>query len=747
MAIKKPIPISFGLDSHNSVQSVCAVIHIDDKNTETLDLSLMQGGEHIAVSPNSTVTARFVRVKDKILISDNVPCTVQENGNIYIPIDNAAAHMLVGEIKIEVNIVDENDILTMQFPLVIKVNNTILADAEISPESEGTIPELLEEAREAAESATQAAEAATEAISAKQDKLTAGDNITISEENVISASSGSNDYTELENKPSINNVTLSGNKTSDDLNLQGKLTAGQNITIENNVISASAEEVGDLKSALNGTVDLIGDTTIYNVSLAESGTGVGANWNLYYDISLPKGTKLNFYLSAYTGVLFTNVLVRFYDTTNTLRSLAPSVMQTGKLQTYTLFEDCTRIWVQINRSATENGVSAQFIMSFDTSGLSADVAKIQSVLPTNTQEVLKSNIQKYDGKRFKNNGVEEDTGSGWITSDYLPVGLGITATGYSYSSTRPGIVEYNASKQTLGVVAGNGEYVTRTYTPPTKVAYVRLQTLASKQDTKATSIINSEPKVYRVEKNGSGDFTKLVDAINEAVRYMDSVVYVGAGTWDIIDELGVGTDYIVSSDNRGLVLKNRVKVICASDSKITCNYTGSDSDTITWLSAFNAGPLGFTLENATIESSKCRYSVHDERDTDSDSYNNYYINCRMTHDNTNGGYNQCIGGGLGLDGHVIIDGCIFENPARTNYQIVYYHNSAGSGKSFVEVKGSYFKGTNTLGFQWYGSSPATQKSTLFAHGNSLGSAIQHTGASGATVENTEVISFNNEIRP
>ena len=156
MAIKKPIPISFGLDSHYSLQSVCAAIHIDDKNTETLDLSLMQGGEHIAVSPNSTVTARFVRVKDKILISDNVACTVQENGNIHIPIDNAAAHMLVGEIKIEVNIVDENDILTMQFPLVIRVNNTILADSEISPESEGTIPELLKDAKEALDEAAEA---------------------------------------------------------------------------------------------------------------------------------------------------------------------------------------------------------------------------------------------------------------------------------------------------------------------------------------------------------------------------------------------------------------------------------------------------------------------------------------------------------------------------------------------------------------------------------------------------------------
>lgn len=212
MAIKKPIPITFNLDSRQSVQSVCAVIHIDDNNTETLDLSLMQGGEHIAISPNSTVTARFVRVKDKILISDNVPCAVQENGNIYIPIDNAAAHMLVGEIKIEVNIVDENDVLTMQFPLVIRVNNTILADAEISPESEGTIPELLEEAREAAESATQAAEAATKAISTKQDKLTAGENITISDDNVISAEGGGvTSYNDLTDKPTIAGKSISGN--------------------------------------------------------------------------------------------------------------------------------------------------------------------------------------------------------------------------------------------------------------------------------------------------------------------------------------------------------------------------------------------------------------------------------------------------------------------------------------------------------------------------------------------------------
>ena len=53
------------------------------------------------------------------------------------------------------------------------------------------------------------------------------------------ASGGVTSYEDLDDKPSINNVTLSGNKSSDDLRLQDKLTAGQNITINNGEISAT----------------------------------------------------------------------------------------------------------------------------------------------------------------------------------------------------------------------------------------------------------------------------------------------------------------------------------------------------------------------------------------------------------------------------------------------------------------------------------------------------------------------------
>ena len=61
--------------------------------------------------------------------------------------------------------------------------------------------------------------------SSKQDTLVSGTNIkTINNESVlgsgnITISSGTSDYSDLSNKPSVNGVTLSGNKTTSDLGI------------------------------------------------------------------------------------------------------------------------------------------------------------------------------------------------------------------------------------------------------------------------------------------------------------------------------------------------------------------------------------------------------------------------------------------------------------------------------------------------------------------------------------------------
>lgn len=75
-------------------------------------------------------------------------------------------------------------------------------------------------------------------------KLTAGANITITEDNVISSTGGggggTGDYTDLINKPKINNVILTGNKTTAQLGLPTKTS---DITNDSGFITSSVNDL------------------------------------------------------------------------------------------------------------------------------------------------------------------------------------------------------------------------------------------------------------------------------------------------------------------------------------------------------------------------------------------------------------------------------------------------------------------------------------------------------------------------
>lgn len=185
-------------------QSVCLIMytHENDVDTQVLEVSMLDNGEPIELSADYTYTAAIVNRETKALINDNISCELNDSGNVLIPIDNF--HTLgAQDLLIELTITDGagNQVLVTPFPLWIHVNASILDDAQVTPESLGTVPELLEEAKEALENA--------------------------------------GDYENLENKPQINGHGLVGDKTGDDLGLQNKLTAGENVTIDNGVISAS----------------------------------------------------------------------------------------------------------------------------------------------------------------------------------------------------------------------------------------------------------------------------------------------------------------------------------------------------------------------------------------------------------------------------------------------------------------------------------------------------------------------------
>jgi hypothetical protein len=267
-----------------------------------------------------------------------------------------------------------------------------------------------------------------------------------------------------------------------------------------------------------------------------------------------------------------------------------------------------------------------------------------------------------------------------------------------------------------------------------------------------TNTINNKPyNVYYVRKDGSGDFDSLVNAINEATRYMDSTVYVGPGTWDIIDELG--SDYLehVSDTQRGLYLKNRIHVICDSRSEIVAHYPadGEIDNVKIWLSIFNSGEYGFTLENATLKGSNIRYLIHDERDISTDAYINKYINCTFEFDNRNNNKwsaKQCIGGGLGQNGYIDIEGCTIKSYQGYDGTISYHNTSLANAKSHIVVRDCYFYLYNTFRLSWYGTS--TDITEAVVTGCYLGAAIVHRAEnSSAQVENTKITEWNNIVNP
>lgn len=260
--MKSPIPYTYDLNT-KSAQKVICVTHTDDNSVDVIKLHVVQGGTLIDFSGN-TIIARMVMSRTHELLSDNVVCTIDdETKDVMIPIDRKAVSTRKGLMLIEVNVRGVlPETLTLQFPLLVRVNGSILDDAEITPESQGTIPELLIAAAEELErvqgfitaddvydildSTLQGAQNVTPSLYVK----IKGDNYALVYEDsndvlhelfdFSNLPSGTSDYTSLENKPQINSHTLSGNQSSDDLGLQKKLTAGTNITIENDgTISAS----------------------------------------------------------------------------------------------------------------------------------------------------------------------------------------------------------------------------------------------------------------------------------------------------------------------------------------------------------------------------------------------------------------------------------------------------------------------------------------------------------------------------
>ena len=231
-------------------------------------------------------------------------------------------------------------------------------------------------------------------------------------------------------------------------------------------------------------------------------------------------------------------------------------------------------------------------------------------------------------------------------------------------------------------------------------------------------------------------------------------MYVEDGDYDLVKEFEeyYGENFFASYSEdspKGIMLGNDVHVIFSSKANVTFNYTGDNNVVKSKFSPFNSSfKGGFTLENLHIKARNCRYVVHDEMSGTTTSYANKYLNCNMYIDNSENtawDSKQCIGGGLGYAGYILIDGCVLDSETEYEMAFVSYRTDSSSpvSKSSVNIRNIFIKRKGTIGVLWTGTT--TNMTPFVISNNSLGSAIRHR-SSGGNIDNTELIEWNNSIR-
>lgn len=150
-------------------------------------------------------------------------------------------------------------------------------------------------------------------------------------------SGGTSDYTQLTNKPSINNVELSGNKTSANLGLQAEITGNVTISSDNvddtgatNLFVTTSE-----KSTWNDKQDALAFDGIYNASTNKVATestvyNEAANATLASgytadssEVNITSATNINDAIEQLDYRTTTNKTNILYNTNNGVKNLAP----------------------------------------------------------------------------------------------------------------------------------------------------------------------------------------------------------------------------------------------------------------------------------------------------------------------------------------------------------------------------------------------------------------------------------------
>lgn len=259
---------------------------------------------------------------------------------------------------------------------------------------------------------------------------------------------------------------------------------------------------------------------------------------------------------------------------------------------------------------------------------------------------------------------------------------------------------------------------------------------------------------YPITIGVGGDYTTLREGFANAPK--GATVYILPGTYDLTQEFAdiIGS-HTESTPETGLILGNDCHYIFYAGAVVTALFDNSDRWIYTNFSPFRtAANQSFTVEGLNISARNTRYCVHDELGGVGRGVHKF-INCNMKYETTyttNVNYIQCIGGGLGQNIFVVIDGGTYESIVPDSlgldwvWCISYHNGNNASAQSKIYMTNVYFPGKGAARFSAWGSSNIMTQ--VYVSNNEMNYPVLiHKENASAPVMNMQLVSnFNNTVR-
>lgn len=251
-------------------------------------------------------------------------------------------------------------------------------------------------------------------------------------------------------------------------------------------------------------------------------------------------------------------------------------------------------------------------------------------------------------------------------------------------------------------------------------------------------------KQYKTLKSG------IEAAMNSKPGETEVIVY--PGTYDLIEEFGDAYfEALASGAMNGLMVGDGLTLTFLAGSHVKANYAGNNPAVMKGFSPFNSSRGDLYISGLDLECSRVRYGFHDEKASRPEPYRMHMKDCKIYMDNTQNtawAPRQCIGGGLGEHGEILIGRCTFESKDISGGVVSYHNGNTEDCESSITIYDCYIGGSNRafFGFGYRGASTKVTKINLT--GNSWPTApYVHPEVQGEPNVNMALARvYNNELR-